>query len=313
MGRIEIIRSMFDTSGLGLEIGPSFQPVFPKGEGFNVETLDYASAADLRVKYAGSGVDCDRIEEVDFVSDGRLIDVVIPHRERYDFIFSSHVIEHVTDFVGYLKSCETLLKPGGVVALAVPDKRYTFDVLQPVTTTGRVLEAHARGQTRHSPAAVYDFFANFARLDGREIWGHHDVGQVTLSEHQAIAKGVFDDTLKPGHAYHDVHGWIFTPASFRLILGDLRELGMTSLTETAVVESDTLEFYVTLTKGAVGGVHDRSALFKALLRETVISGLQVLAADDPTMAEAFAQLTRPAEAALKKSDEAPLDPVRAGA
>jgi predicted SAM-dependent methyltransferase len=282
---------MFDTSGFGLEIGPSFQPVFPKREGYRVETLDYASAEELRAKYASLPVDCDRIEEVDFVSDGRLIDEVIPHRERYDFIFSSHVIEHVTDFVGYLTSCEKLLKPGGVVALAVPDKRYTFDVLQPVTTTGRVLEAHARGQTRHSPAAVYDFFSNFARMEGKEIWRRDDIGEVTLSEHQPMAKLVFDASLKPDHAYHDVHGWIFTPASFRLIMSDLRELGLTTLSETTLVESDTLEFYVTLAKGAPEKGFDRTDLQKALIKENVVSGLQVLAAGDPAMAEVFAKLT----------------------
>lgn len=295
MDRIEIIRSMFDTSGLGLEIGPSFQPVFPKSEGYQVETLDYASAEELRVKYAGLPIDLSRIEEVDFVSDGRLIDEVIPYRERYDFIFSSHVIEHVTDFLGYLKSCEKLLKPGGVVVLAVPDKRYTFDVFQPVTTTGRVLEAHAKGQTRHSPAAAFDFFANFARMSGKEIWSRHDVGEVVLSEHAAMAKPVFDASLDPNAVYHDVHGWIFTPASFRIIMTDLRSLGLTTLSEMTLVETETLEFYVTLSKGAPDKGFDRTELQKALVRETVVSGLQVLAAGDPAMAEVFAKMLETTE------------------
>ena len=291
MDRRAVICGMIDPAGFGLEIGPSHAPVFPKREGFNVETLDYTDAEGLRAKYANDpNVDLSRIEEPDYVSDGRALHEVIPHTERYDFIFSSHVIEHVTDFVGYLKSCETLLKPGGVVALAVPDKRYTFDALQQVSTTGQVLEAHARGRTRHSPAAAYDFFANFALMDGRDVWSRGDRGAVTLSDHAALAKPIFDDSLNPGHAYHDVHGWIFTPGSFRLIVSDLRTLGLTTLSETGVVEMGALEFLVSLQKGAPVEAVSRIDLHKAVVREGVLSGMQMLAADDPAMAEAWERL-----------------------
>lgn len=288
MDRREIIHRMVDTTGLGLEIGPSHAPVFPKSAGYRVETLDYTDADGLRAKYRDDPtVDLSRIEPVDYVSDGRAPADVIPHRDRYDYIFSSHVIEHVTDFVGYLQGCEALLKPGGVAVLAVPDKRYTFDALQPVSTTGRVLEAHARGHTRHTPAAIYDFFSNFALLDGREVWTRSDRGEVALSPHAVSAKPVFDDALTPGHRYHDVHGWVFTPNSFRLILSDLRALGLTSLGETELVEMHVLEFLVSLRKGAQVDAVPRIDLQRALLRETVLSGLQLLAAGDRKMAEAL--------------------------
>jgi len=44
MDRNDRIKSMFDTYGFGLEIGPSYNPLLPKAEGYNVEILDYASA-----------------------------------------------------------------------------------------------------------------------------------------------------------------------------------------------------------------------------------------------------------------------------
>jgi hypothetical protein len=53
-----------DPAGFGLEIGPSHAPVFPKRDGFNVETLDYTDAEGLRAKYANDpNVDLSRIEE----------------------------------------------------------------------------------------------------------------------------------------------------------------------------------------------------------------------------------------------------------
>jgi hypothetical protein len=48
MNRMEILRSFFKVSDFGLEIGPSYNPVAPKSQGYNVETLDYLCATDLK-------------------------------------------------------------------------------------------------------------------------------------------------------------------------------------------------------------------------------------------------------------------------
>ncbi len=41
--------------------------------------------------------------------------------ERFDIVFASHVVEHTTSLVHFLRSCTELLVPGGVLALVVPD------------------------------------------------------------------------------------------------------------------------------------------------------------------------------------------------
>src|SRR5262245_3036400 len=58
---------MIDRNGLGLEVGPSYNPIASKKEGFNVHILDHASAEELRAKYVGHGANVANIEEVDFV------------------------------------------------------------------------------------------------------------------------------------------------------------------------------------------------------------------------------------------------------
>ena len=62
-----------DEYGLaGLEIGPLHNPVAAKRDGYQVEIVDHASTDGLRAKYAkDSNVDVTRIEEVDYVTDGR--------------------------------------------------------------------------------------------------------------------------------------------------------------------------------------------------------------------------------------------------
>ena len=90
--RVNFFRAMVDRTGRGLEIGPSHSPLFPKREGFNIETLDYADATTLRARYAGHPVNLDAIEDVDHVSDGRSIVEVVGRRACYDYIVSSHAI-----------------------------------------------------------------------------------------------------------------------------------------------------------------------------------------------------------------------------
>jgi hypothetical protein len=175
---------MFDPSGVGLEIGPSFNPLLPKSAGYRVETLDHATADELRDKYRNDpNVDAARIEEVDFVADGRPIAEVVGKPGYYDYIVASHVIEHAPDMLGFLTGCETLLKQTGTLVLAVPDKRRCFDLLQPLTSTGMILQAHEERRTRHAPSALFDDIAiiscAMATAGGRRglpaVWGLYEI------------------------------------------------------------------------------------------------------------------------------------------
>jgi len=159
MDRKERLLSLFDATGVGLEIGPSFNPLLPKRDGYDVETLDHLSAADLREKYKNASVDLSAIEEVDYLSDGGSIRELIGKPEHYDYIVASHVIEHTTDLLGFVSDCEQLLKRTGLLVLAVPDKRFCFDCLRPCSTSGQILQAHLEQRKRHTPGQVFDEIA----------------------------------------------------------------------------------------------------------------------------------------------------------
>ena len=166
--RTTLLRSMLPTDGRGLEIGPGFNPLLPKAEGFQIETADYTDADGLRTKYRDNPhVDVTRIEMVDHVLDqGRTFAEVVGRPQTFNYIVASHVIEHTPDMLGFLKSCETLLASDGVLLLAVPDKRHCFDVLQPLSSTGAVLQAHLDRRTRPTPGAVFDEVASNAVRGG---------------------------------------------------------------------------------------------------------------------------------------------------
>jgi SAM-dependent methyltransferase len=254
MDRNKLLLSLVDSSGIVLEIGPSYSPLVPKSSGRRIETLDHASAAELRERYRnGANVDISRIEEVDYVSDGRPLAEVVNKPGHYDYIVASHVIEHMPDMLGFLKDCQTLLKENGVLVLAVPDKRRCFDVFQPLTSTGMVLQAHLERRTRHTPRQIFDFIAYNGLRDGMSGWTSGADGPLTFAHDLAFARYAFEQAISSA-AYGDAHAWRFTPSSFRLILSDLKEGGQLSLREQFFGESDSLEFFLSLSRRGPGNI-----------------------------------------------------------
>jgi SAM-dependent methyltransferase len=256
-----------DPAGSGLEIGPGHAPIAPRSAGFRIETLDHATADELRAKYADDkSVEGSRIEEVDHIWRGEPLDEVV-HGRRYDFIIASHVIEHVPDFVSFLQQCGGLLKPGGLLSLIIPDKRYCFDHLRWPSTTGDVLQAFLEKRRRHLPGTVFDAIAHECSLAGQIAWGEGERGALTLNHSLAEAQRRADAArATPG--YTDCHAWRFTPASFSLILAELRMLGLLDLEVARTFPSAGCEFFVSLrpTDRPPPAV-DRIALYEAVQRE----------------------------------------------
>lgn len=61
MTRNEILLREANHSTKILEIGPGYNPVAPKSEGWNTHVIDHASADELRAKYTGAPVDVERL------------------------------------------------------------------------------------------------------------------------------------------------------------------------------------------------------------------------------------------------------------
>ncbi len=264
--RKELLFALFDATGLGLEIGPSFRPLVPKSEGYNVEILDHLPAAKLREKYKNADVDLSRIEEVDYVSDGGSILGLIGKPQYYDYIIASHVIEHTTDLLGFISDCEQLLNDRGVLVLAVPDKRFAFDCLRPCSTTGQILQAHLEKRRQHTPGQIFDEIAYNCLRSGAIAWQKGNDGPLSFFRPLSDAKDVFDG-LRQQVTFYDIHAWQFTPSSFRLCMNDLYEIGAIRLREDSFTETVGQEFFISLSKSGTGCSVDRLLLTELAISE----------------------------------------------
>ncbi|MCZ6890041.1 MAG: methyltransferase domain-containing protein, partial [Gammaproteobacteria bacterium] len=76
--------------------------------------------------------------DVDIVDDGETLALFAD--ASVDFVIANHFIEHSEDPISTIRNMIRVLKPGGAVFLAVPDKRATFDSDRDPTPLSHVLE-----------------------------------------------------------------------------------------------------------------------------------------------------------------------------
>lgn len=126
--------------GEGIEIGALNLPLqVPRAA--KVRYVDRLRVADLREHYP----ELNSVELVnpDILADGELLESI--QDSTQDFVIANHFIEHCQNPFLALSNMFRVLKPGGILYLAVPDKRYTFDVDRPVTTVEHVIEDYEKG------------------------------------------------------------------------------------------------------------------------------------------------------------------------
>ncbi len=268
MDRKARILSVIDVKGKGIEIGPSHNPVAPKREGFRVDIVDHSNREGLIEKYRVHGVDLEAIEDVDFVWKGTSYRDLTGSAKGYDWIIASHVIEHVPDLIGFLVECDEVMRDGGVLSLAVPDKRFCFDRFRALTGIQALIDARLSGSRNHSAGRIADYFLNVVALSGQIGWSPGQTSGKTMADF-GFVHGIADAqsgmrALAENDTYMDIHAWCFTPSSFRLLVEDCHALGMSPLREKSFHAQSGAEFYVALSRDGGGPDIDRRELLRRI-------------------------------------------------
>jgi predicted SAM-dependent methyltransferase len=126
--------------GEGLEIGALHKPLaLPRGA--RARYVDRLDVPGLREHYPELAAL--PLVPVDLIDDGETLSRVPD--ESVDFVVANHFIEHTQDPIGTLACHLRVLRPGGVLYMAIPDKRQIFDHTRPVTTLEHVVRDHLEG------------------------------------------------------------------------------------------------------------------------------------------------------------------------
>ncbi|BCF89406.1 methyltransferase domain-containing protein [Paraburkholderia largidicola] len=255
-GREGILQQYLHKEMLGIEIGAFYRPTVPKADGWNVISVDHDTKQGLLRVYAHDvNATVDSVQEVDVVwNSGRLSEALQRNGHTvgsFDYIVASHVIEHFPDLLGTLRDFQTVLKPGGVISLAVPDLRYCFDFFMPWSTTADLIDAHREGRTRHTKNAFFRMAAYTStgiinRGIPNEFVDATHIGLLSNVHHALDRYNTHDPS--PTAPYADVHTWYFTPSTFELVMLELRALGLLDLHIASSQRGPAGEFLVSMTK-----------------------------------------------------------------
>jgi len=126
--------------GTGLEIGALHNPLAVP-PGVTVRYVDRLSTAELRRQYPElAGKD---LVDVAIVDDGERLTSVGDATQ--DFVIACQVLEHCQSPLATIEQWTRVLRPGGILFVTLPDKRFSFDVDRPVTTVEHVLRDYRDG------------------------------------------------------------------------------------------------------------------------------------------------------------------------
>ena len=199
----------------GIEIGALNEPLWLP-DGVRVRYVDRMSLEQLRDQYPE--LHEKPVVAPDIVDDGETLGSFAD--ASLDFIVANHFIEHCQDPIGTIGQHLRVLRDGGILYLAVPDKRRTFDIGRPLTTLEHLVLDHREG-----PA--------------RSRWDHY-LEWAIATEGQGGARA-----LQLAEQDYSVHCHIWTPDTFLAFLSHCRtEIGLPF--ELAAYEPNDFEFVVVL-------------------------------------------------------------------
>jgi SAM-dependent methyltransferase len=141
--------------GRGLEVGAMHNPTIVHAgcvvEYFDVVTREEAIKLFPEVPAESFRIDPEYIGDVDqaglsIIADG-----------EFDFVILNHVIEHVANPIRLVGELFRVVKRGGHVVLACPDKRHTFDKDRELTTFEHLLGEYVNGTSEVSDEHYLDF------------------------------------------------------------------------------------------------------------------------------------------------------------
>jgi SAM-dependent methyltransferase len=217
--------------GEGIEIGALNYPLWVH-EDAHVRYVDRLPVEEQRRHYPE--LDGKPLAPVDLLATAD--DLTGIGDSSLDFVIANHLLEHLEDPIAGLLEFQRVLKPGGVVYLALPDQRQTFDQKRELTSVDHLLREHQEGAT-------------VARRDHYLDWARNVVG--TRPED---LESYVDSLMADGYSIH-FHCW--QPDSFLdFFVAARNKFGLDfEVVAFAPPEGpDDVEFILVLVKGRSNGI-----------------------------------------------------------
>jgi len=154
-----------------------------------------------------------------YVMEAGAVDALLP--ATYDFIISSHMLEHAANPIGVLRAWQRVLREEGYLLLILPHRDGSFDHRRPVTNLVHLLEDAKRAVSEDDQThlgeilALHDLrrdpsqpsqaaFERWIRQNGVNRGAHHHVFDTRLAVQMLEAVGLQLIDVEPTMPHHIV-------------------------------------------------------------------------------------------------------------
>jgi SAM-dependent methyltransferase len=176
--------------GTGIEIGGLHRPL-QVSHADRVIYVDHLTREELRKVYSELA-DLDLVE-VDVVGTAENLSAF--DDASLDFVIANHLLEHLEYPVRALREFIRVLRPGGLIFMALPDKRVTFDRKRQLTTTEHLVQEE---RMQSAEQTRWDHFMD---------WAIGVDGSAPGPEAEGRAQHLLD-------IHYSIHMHVWTPDSF---------------------------------------------------------------------------------------------------
>jgi SAM-dependent methyltransferase len=164
--------------GAGLEVG-ALQRRLEVPARCSVTYVDRMSLPDLLTNYPE--LEAHPLQPPDLIDDGETLAKV--ESSTQDFVIANHFLEHCENPIQTMLNFMRVLKDGGILYMAVPDKRFTFDVDRPVTPYASLAETFRQGRRLNRADLYVEWAAYVAHASPSEAPA---VGRKLLADQYSI-------------------------------------------------------------------------------------------------------------------------------
>lgn len=137
-------------TGEGIEIGPGNSPIRLHSS-ITVKHVDRSTKESL----VGVQGFADDWSEPDIVDDGEVLSSIADN--SIDFIIACHVLEHTQDPLSAMQAWLSKIRPGGVLFLAIPDRRHSFDRDRPLTSFEHLVSDYRLGPAQSEDDHLHEW------------------------------------------------------------------------------------------------------------------------------------------------------------
>ncbi len=275
MPRESLLRKYINKEKVGLEIGPLFWGICRKAEGYNVLIWDVNSKEELLKKFEEeskkkNNIDLylkadKKIEEIDIVSPKSMKMAISDYLKEkgepvqnlngyFDYIISSHNLEHMPNPIQFFIDASEILKEDGILNMAIPIATRCFDCFRPLSTTGEMLDAYISKNKKPSFGVFFDHEFSIAsilnekneRISLNDI--NYDFEKVIFQEELTYSS--YKDKVRDynNSPYKDSHVWQFNLESFILIFEQLLTCKIINNLEIIDSQLIGMEFIISIRK-----------------------------------------------------------------